>query len=446
MKRASFCLALGLMIASTLAAQAAMAEPLPLPQAAAIGLARSPELGQMQARSAAAGAARDAASRDWLPKVNVEGAAGLRHLENDARINVGLSAVDEKPLYGSVTVEQPLFDFGRRSNEVKSRQAGFQAAQKDEAATAEQVALSISKAYLQTWLQERAVQSAQDNLAFHEALTSDVREGVARGAMSISEQQQASERLQTARVQLTEALNEQFGARETLVLLLGRSDIEVTLPDGPSALLAPTLDEAIARAAASDPAAQAALARYRAAQHDTDRAAGDRWPTLGLQGAYRYGKDFEGYRGLTKDAQGLVTMRWTLFDGGVTAARVREAGSREDEAGFALAAARRDSELQARIGWQRLQSFRNRLQEQEERKAVAAQVLESYKAQFGIGRRSLLDLLDAQAALHNASVEAEVARVSSRLAEFALLAQSRQLTEFLGLPRTTVALPAVAPE
>lgn len=432
MKRIS-AVSLGFLPIAALAAGPAAAEPMTLPQAVEAGLRRSPELGQSQARTDAAKAGRDAARREWLPKVTLDAAAGLRHLSNDARINVGLSAIDEKPLYASVNVDQPLLDFGRRSNETKSRDAKFVAAQKDELGVAEQASLDISRSYLQVLLQERVVAAAQQNLAFHEALGADVREGVAKGALSISEQQQAAERLQTARVQMVGARTDLDAARDTLALLLGRSDVEVSQPEASMPLVPATETEAIDRASAADPAVQAAMARYEAARHDTGRARSERFPTVALQGAYRYGKDFEGYRGLTKDAQGLVTMRWAIFDGGVAAARVREAGAMENEAWFVLDAARRDSELKARTGWTRLQAMRDRLREQEERSAIASQVLESYKAQFGIGRRSLLDLLDAQAAVYNAQVEAELARAGALLSAYMLLAQSRQLTEALGV-------------
>jgi len=416
---------------SAIGAQA-LATPLSIQDAVAIGLNRSPELGRAQARTGSAEAGRDAATRTWFPTVEVSGGAGLRHLENDARVNVGLSAIDEKPLYASVSVDQPLYDFGRRLTEGRTKESELRAARVDESGTAEQVALNISKAYVQLLMQQRIVASATENLAFHEALAADVREGVAKGAMSVSEQQQAAERLQTARVQLLSAQTDLASAKDTLALLLGQGEAEVSLPPDATAALPATLEDAVARAAAADPSVEAALARYDAARHATNHAETERWPTLGLQGTYRYGKDFEGYRGLTKDAQGLVVMRWKVFDGGVTAAQIRDAASREDEAWFVLAAARRDSELDARVGWQRLQAVRQRLREQEERAGIAAQVLDSYKAQFGIGRRSLLDLLDAQAALYNARVESEVAKATLILTEYALLAQVRQLNAFLG--------------
>lgn len=418
---------------SAIIAPAASAETLTLGDAVAIALDRSPDLGRAQSQTHAAEAVRDAVRREWLPKVSLDAAGGVRHLQNDARIDAGLSAIDEKPLHASVSVDQPLWDFGRRDEEIRSRQQSLVAAQQDEAGATEQIAFNISRAYLDTYVGEHVLAASQENLTFHEKLADDVRLGVTQGVMSISEQQQASERLQTARVRLTEAANSLVIAREKLAQMLGRDDVAVVAPEEPGAKLPANVDEATDRAAAVDPAVQGALARYRAAQHATGRAEAERWPTVGLQGAYRYGRDFEGYRGLTKDAQALVALRWNVFDGGVTAARIREASSREDDAGFALEAARRDSELQARVSWQQLQAARRRMTEQEERATVAGQVRESYTAQFGIGRRSLLDLLDAQAAVYNAQVEAETTRSTALLWQYALLAQLRELTGFLGV-------------
>lgn len=423
---------------ATIATPAAQAETLTLGDAVAIALDRSPELGQAQSQTRAAEAVRDAVRREWLPKVSLDAAGGVRHLQNDARIDAGLSAIDEKPLHASVTVDQPLWDFGRRNEEIRARQQNLMAAQQDEAGAGEQIAFGISQAYLETFAGEHVLAASQENLAFHEKLADDVRRGVAEGVLSVSERQQAAERLQTARVRLTEAANNLAIAREKLAQMLGRDDVTVTAPEAPGAKLPATVDEATDRAAAVDPAVQAALARYRAARFSTGRAEAERWPTVGLQGAYRYGQDFEGYRGLTKDAQALVALRWNLFDSGVTAARIREASSNEDEAGFALEAARRDSELQARVSWQQLQAARRRVTEQEERATVAGQVRESYTAQFGIGRRSLLDLLDAQAAVYNAQVEAENTRATALLWQYALLAQLRELTGFLGVTPTQV--------
>ncbi len=92
-------------------------------------------------------------------------------------------------------------DIGGRTAEIKR-----QASRTDAAATrieerSEFVALNASRAYIDYVLQQRLVAIAQDNATFHERLAGDLREGVAKGSISIADQQQAEERLQAARTQ-----------------------------------------------------------------------------------------------------------------------------------------------------------------------------------------------------------------------------------------------------
>jgi outer membrane protein, adhesin transport system len=65
-------------------------------------------------------------------------------------------------------------------------------------------------------------------------------------------------------------------------------------------------------------------------------------------------------------------------------------------------------------------------------------VLDSYRAQFGIGRRSLLDLLDAQGSVYSATVDTEIARFGTLLAEYGMLAQVNRLRGHFGIGQTAV--------
>lgn len=426
------------LMAATFAASGLSAEPLTLAQAQYLALKRSPELGQAQARTGAAEAVRDQAQREWLPKVSIDAAGGFRHLENDTRINLGFSAIDQKPIYATIGVDQPLLDFGRRGKEIKAQKANVSAARYEEQFAAEGAAYSVARAYLQAMAQERVARGAEANLEFHQSLTADVTEGVSRGAMSISEKQQANERLQSAKVLLSQARSDLIAARAELALLIGSDDFELILPPDPATKVPATLDEALAFADTSDPRVQALRDRYDSAKWAAERSRTELWPTVGLRGTVRAGKDFEGYRGETRDYELLFALRWNLFDGGVTLAKIRQAGHAEDEARFASAGAQRDSELQVRKSWASLANWRSRFADQETRQGVARQVLESYRAQFGIGRRSLLDLLDAQSSVYSATVDTEIARFGTLLAEYGLLAQLNQLRSHFGVDKPQV--------
>lgn len=425
-------------------ASAALAQPgvLTLPQAVAIALERSPELGQSEQRVLAAEAQRDQIKREWLPKLSAEGAAGIRRLENETRINLGLSNRNEYPLFGTLTVDQPVFDMGRRNNAIKGQTARLAAARNNNEMVAENSAYAVARSYLQVLLYQRLAIAAADNLSFHDALAADMRVGVEKGAMSISERQQADERRQTARVRLADAENDLQTARNEFAGLIGTSANTLVMPEGQVGTVPATLDEAVAVAEVNDPKVKEAESALKSADAMLARAKSNGGPSLDLSGSARVGSDFDGYRGKTKSYQALATVRWAFFDGGVNAARVREAEHRAEESRLALVQTQRDSERQARDSWQTLMTWRKKLDEQKSRALIANDVQLSYRAQFGIGRRSLLDVLDAQTARYGAAVDVEVAWVSVWLSEYALLAQSNRLREHFGvstqLPGTSV--------
>ncbi len=414
-------------------AQPALAGPVSLAEAVDLGLSRSPELGQAQARFEAADAAKDGAVREWLPKIEATGAFGRRHLENDARISIGLSAERTRPFYATLSVNQPLLDFGRRYFAIKALEGRKTAARWDEQASAEYAAYIVTRAYLQVRVQQIIIEDAQENLSFHRDLVADVTEAVDKGVLTIAERQQANERLQGAILALDQARADYATARSELALLLGTDDFDLQLPPDPASIMPASLDEAMAVAQTNDPRLRSAEARFRSARSGAARAFTEYAPQVSLQGTIRTGRDFEGYRGTTRDYELLMVARWTLFDGGITSARLREARAGEDEARFALGQVERESELAIRKSWIAIANWQDRLKLQQERLRTARDLRVSYVEQFGIGRRSLLDLLDAQNAVFNASTETVVAQHGLWLAQYGLYAQMGRLRTFLGV-------------
>lgn len=431
-------IAVAALVSSAIAVGPALADSVSLPKAVDLGLARSPELGQAQARVGAAEAGRDQASREWFPKVDLTAAVGYRHLDNDVRVQLGLSSIEERPRYATIGLQQPVWDFGRRGSAINLQKSRLASSQWDELAAGEAASFAISRAYLQVFVQQKIVAAARENVEFHRNLAADVGEGVERGAMSISERQQANERYQGAQIALQQANADLNSARAELELLVGISQFELTAPPDPTGIMPKTLDEALAIAATHDPRLLSVDEKFRGAGWNAARARRERLPNVGLQGTIRAGKDFEGYRGTTKDYELQLVMRWNVFDGGVAAAKVREADHATDEARFAFGQAQRDSELAVRRSWISMDNWHAKLDSQHARLLESRAVRESYRAQFGIGRRSLLDLLDAQNAVFNATVETEIAQTGMLLSQYGLLGQLGQLRSFFGAGKPKV--------
>jgi adhesin transport system outer membrane protein len=70
---------------------------------------------------------------------------------------------------------------------------------------------------------------------------------------------------------------------------------------------------------------------------------------------------------------------------------------------------------------------------------VADDLLLSYREQFNVGRRSLLDVLDAQNTRQNVQAQVETARLAKLYAQYRVLASTNRLIEALGVNMPTEA-------
>ena len=174
--------------------------------------------------------------------------------------------------------------------------------------------------------------SPQDNVTFHERLAGDLREGVAKGSISIADQQQAEERLQAARARVTEAREDLDTAGDHVPHADRDSDRQRVDAAGSVAVHA-------GHARGSRSRWRGRTIRGFAKRSPTSprraRKSAPPRPTSGrkfnLEGRARAGHDIDGFAGRTTDLQALGVIRWTLYNGGTKEANVREQQHRADE-------------------------------------------------------------------------------------------------------------------
>jgi len=431
--RKTACLAT---VSGTLVLTALLASPalaIDLREAVQAAVNSNPEINQAAQNRQAVEEERRQAQGLYGPRVTVEGSAGVRRLENQTRRNLGIANDTLYPVEGSVLAEQVLIDFGRNRAELSRQAARTDGAAHRVEERSEFVALNVSRAYIDYLLQQRIVAASQDNLAFHERLVNDLREGVARGSISLADQQQAEERLQSARVRVTEATEEQENAAIAFHRLAGVPIGQATMPPDIGANLPPNVDQAVDQARANNPRVLEALADLDAASAQVYGARAELAPRISAEGAIRIGDDVDGFIGRTEDYLARVVLRWTIFSSGVNQARVREAVAREGEQRFRLHEAGRGAEADVRTAWNRLESQTRLVTELQQQSTVSDALLNSYREQFNVGRRSLLDVLDAQNTRYNVQVQAETARLAQLYAQYRVLAASNRLLEALNV-------------
>jgi len=417
--------------AFVLAGSPAMA--IELKDAVQAALNTNPEIRQAVANKNATQSERRQAEGVWLPRVSVEASAGIRSLRNPTRRSIGIADQTLYPLEASVTADQLLFDMGGRQAEIRRQASRTDAAAARIEERSEYVALNVARAYIDYLLQQRLVAIADDNATFHQKLAGDLSEGVAKGSISIADQQQAEERLQSARARLTEAREDLDTAGIQFQTLAGIPIDSVSMPPDLAQCLPATLQDAEVAARANNPRVQESLADLSTAREVTKAARSEMGPRVNLEATARIGDDIDGFRGKTTDLQGRVVMRWLVFNGGTNIHNVREQQARADEAHARLFEQKRRAEEDARSAWSRLTNQSRLVIELETQGRVSDDLLLSYREQFNVGRRSLLDVLDAQNTRYNVQAQAETARLAKLYAQYRLLASTNRLIECLGV-------------
>ncbi|MEE4317548.1 MAG: TolC family protein [Erythrobacter sp.] len=409
------------------------AGPVSMREAIETAIASNPEIAQAQMNTEAIQFEREQAQSLYFPTIDVEASAGVRRLENATRRALGIANNWLNPLEAQVRGDWTLFDFGRRRGELLRQAARVDGASLRVLERSEFIALQVARQYLNILLQERIVAAATDNVLFHEQMTASLSEGVSQGSISIADLQQAEERLQAAIVLKSEAEEDLTNAKTSLQRLTGLDITRANLPPALAQNLPASEEMAIGQARTANPLVREAQADVDAANALVMSAKGELAPRIGVDVTGRIGEDIDGFRGETNDVQGRVYIRWQLFDGGRRAAQVQEMTRRASEARFRLHDRVREAEEDVRNAWTAMTTQKSVFSALERQSQVSDDLLLSYRSQFNIGRRSLLDVLDAQNTRFNTQVRRETARFSELFAQYQVLAATNNFLNALNV-------------
>ncbi len=249
------------------------------------------------------------------------------------------------------------------------------------------------------------------------------------GDLTRTDVAQAQSRLALAEGNLRIALSNLIQARETYLRLVGQAPGNLEAPP-PLPGLPDTVGLAVVTALESNPDLIAAKERAEAAGFDTRAAGSGRLPTLAAFANADY-SDFFGTLGgpisaefLQRETTANAGVRLTIpiFQGGLVAARQRQAGARETSALENVIAVERSIIEQVRAAYASWQAA-NAVIETSITAVESAEVgLEGVRAENSIGNRQILDVLNAEQELLQARADLVTARRNAYVAGFTLLA------------------------
>lgn len=239
---------------------------------------------------------------------------------------------------------------------------------------------------------------------------------------------QSESRLALAQSDLRTAQANLINARETYIQLTGMAPDDLQ-PPPPLPGLPDSPNDAVDIALENNPDLIAARERAKAAGYDVETAGAGRLPSLGVFA----GLDYNDYFGtLAGGAPGLSQTETTasagvrfsipIFQGGLPAARQRQAVARESAALEQVISAERQVIASVRAAYSSWLAANAIIESSQAAVAAAELSLEGVRAENSIGNRTILDVLNAEQELLRARVQLVTARRNAYVAGFSLLA------------------------
>lgn len=375
------------------------------------------------------------AKAGWLPVVDLNAGIGRERSNNPTCALINSCPITLTRREASATLTQNLFNGFGTVADVRRQRAHLHSAAFKIVEKAQDVALDTVEKYLDVLRYQHLLQISQQNLNAHERILGMIKQRSETGLGRKADLEQAESRVALARANVVAERGHLRDARTAFIRVVGEEPVNLKWPNSPGSKTLPkSLKQAIALAHHDHPAIKSITADVSAteAKYHVDLA--EMFPKLDLVLEGSRNRNLDGIVGNNFDEYVMLRASYNIFRGGEDLARMRESAFRVQEANETRNNVLADADEHVRLTWYGLMAVSNRLVYLNQHRNLAEKTVEAYSEQFKIGKRTLLDLLDAQAEYYNASIDRFNAVHDEVIARYRLLHSIGQLLAYSKVP------------
>ncbi|MEL7429542.1 MAG: TolC family protein [Pseudomonadota bacterium] len=419
-----------------------------LKQVLSQSVAAHPEYRALSANRRAIGEELTAARGLGLPGVNVEARYG--NLDDDN--------TSQDYNEWSVVLKQPLYDGGKTVSEVSRQSQRVQSAGQRVRDTGNTIGLQIAQAYLEVSRARHVLGIARANEKAIRHIVGKVNSRVELGAASTADKELALSRLYAA----------QNITAESEIRLEDARALYITITEQKPGKLEPiklsrkhfpkNLGTAISHAKSASPKILAMQYDALASEFAIGTAKSAIMPKVDLELSANHRDRIQGTSAENTSYKAMVVFSMSLYNGGINAARIREAEHRADEARDLADAAALNVEREIRLAWNTYTGAPKKVKALNAQATSSLRVKNLRKKQYEAGTSSLIAILDAQNEYVIAKVQAINENSMRKFAYFKVLAATGTLLDAYGIDgvdedpgvdhlvvTSSIAIPSLAP-
>jgi outer membrane protein len=337
-----------------------------------------------------------------------------------------------------VDVSYPLFNGGSVRNSVRAAETRVEAGRATLAAVEGDVFTQAVAAYMDVIRDRSVVELNQNNVRVLETNLQATRDRFEIGDLTRTDVAQSEARLQLGRSQLAGAQGQLIASEATYRQVIGHPPGQLA-PPPPLPPLPTTSDEAVKIALANNPDLVATARQAIASGYDVNVARASRLPTLSVVGSETYVNNLahngpSGFPNTGAETSVGLSARVPIFQGGLPAARIRQAQAQQGQALETVVGTERAVVQTARAAFANYESAQRQIQAQTVAVQANQLALEGARAEQSVGTRTVLDVLNAEQELLNSQVSLVTAKRDAYVAGFQLLnAMGQAEAQDLGL-------------
>ncbi len=346
---------------------------------------------------------------------------------------------------GGLDLSLPLYTGGRVRNSIEAARTRVQAGRATLRAVEGDVFTDAVGAYMDVIRDRAIVELNQNQIRVLGTNLEATRDRFEIGDVTRTDVAQSESRLSLARANLANAEARLASSEESYRRIIGRAP-DVLAPPPPLPPLPATAEEAVRIAVVNNPDIIAVVRQAEASGLDVRTVRADRLPTvsgvlssnyvntIGGNGSTNVGGANIGLPSTGTSTAIGVNTRIPIFQGGLPAARIRQAQAIEGQLLEQVIGTERAVVALARSAFASTDATNRAVTSNQVAVSAAALALEGAQAERSVGTRTVLDVLNAEQELLNAQVAAVTARRDAYVAGFQLLnAMGQAQADELGL-------------
>jgi len=346
--------------------------------------------------------------------------------------------VDLERSEASVTLRLLLYDGLGTKNDSDRTTAEAEAQRYQLWSVAENTTLEVADAYMTVINAQEASVLAAANLESHIEILDGIRKRSEHGLGSASDLSQVKGRLSRAHSNYLATDNNVLDANARYYKVVGQEASGLVKPSPVDQYMPVSYEQALERAGKVHPTLLSAQFDVDAAVAQLKGKDSNFHPDVRLELGGTWDNHLDGAVGYNNDLTAMIRMRYNLFNGNADSYRKKEAYYQLMEASAIRDRAQREVAEGMSLSWNAYQLLERQMEFLEAHVIEAEKTLDAYNQQFRLGRRTLVDLLDAENELFEARKELIKADKDRIMTQFRVLNAMGELLTVLNLNRESI--------